>query len=124
MAYRIANEVDAAALDAAASSPSAVQIQPPASAAAAQAGPGAGQVAQSSNGTAARPAVGMAPPGGPRRMDEDEEREAVRERLEVLGYRVGQGLVERYVVPPNAQTARVLQFSTEPLLTCACPPLV
>lgn len=94
MAYRIANEVDAAALDAAASSPSAVQIQLPASSSVAQAG--AGQVAQSSNGTAARPAVGMAPPGGPRRMDEDEEREVVRDRLEVLGYRVGQGLVERF----------------------------
>lgn len=31
------------------------------------------------------------------RMDEDEERDAVFYRLESLGYRVGQGLVERYV---------------------------
>ena len=31
------------------------------------------------------------------RMDEDEERDAVFYRLEALGYRVGQGLVERYV---------------------------
>lgn len=30
------------------------------------------------------------------RMDEDEERDAVFYRLESLGYRVGQGLVERY----------------------------
>jgi hypothetical protein len=30
-------------------------------------------------------------------MDEDEERDAVFYRLEMLGYRVGQGLVERYV---------------------------
>ena len=30
-------------------------------------------------------------------MDEDEERDAVFFRLEMLGYRVGQGLVERYV---------------------------
>lgn len=30
-------------------------------------------------------------------MDEDEERDAVFYRLETLGYRVGQGLVERYV---------------------------
>jgi hypothetical protein len=31
------------------------------------------------------------------KMDEDEERDAVFFRLEMLGYRVGQGLVERYV---------------------------
>lgn len=30
------------------------------------------------------------------KMDEEERREAVFYRLEVLGYRVGQGLVERY----------------------------
>lgn len=30
------------------------------------------------------------------KMDEDEERDAVFYRLEMLGYRVGQGLVERY----------------------------
>lgn len=30
------------------------------------------------------------------KLDEDEERDAVFYRLEVLGYRVGQGLVERY----------------------------
>lgn len=36
--------------------------------------------------------------GGPRAaMDEEEERDAVFYRLETLGYRVGQGLVERYV---------------------------
>jgi hypothetical protein len=34
---------------------------------------------------------------GGRKMDEDEERDAVFFRLEMLGYRVGQGLVERYV---------------------------
>lgn len=32
-------------------------------------------------------------------MDEEEEREAVFCRLEAIGYRVGQGLVERYVSP-------------------------
>lgn len=91
MAYRIANEVDAAALDAAASSPPVAQPASSAPAAQVQA------PAQSSNGTSARPGVGMGPTGGSRRMDEDEEREAVFYRLEVLGYRVGQGLVERYV---------------------------
>jgi trafficking protein particle complex subunit 6 len=33
---------------------------------------------------------------GTAKMDEDEERDAVFYRLEMLGYRVGQGLVERY----------------------------
>ena len=32
------------------------------------------------------------------RLDDEEEREAVFYRLEMLGYRVGQGLVERYVL--------------------------
>ena len=34
-----------------------------------------------------------------KKMDEDEERDAVFFRLEMLGYRVGQGLVERYDAP-------------------------
>jgi hypothetical protein len=34
-------------------------------------------------------------------MDEEEERDAVFYRLETLGYRVGQGLVERYVSFPH-----------------------
>ena len=34
--------------------------------------------------------------GGSRKLDEDEERDAVFFRLEGLGYRVGLGLVERY----------------------------
>ena len=36
---------------------------------------------------------------GSRKMDEEEERDAVFYRLEMLGYRVGQGLVERYHLP-------------------------
>lgn len=35
--------------------------------------------------------------GEERKMEEEEERDAVFFRLEMLGYRVGQGLVERYV---------------------------
>lgn len=35
---------------------------------------------------------------GEGRMDEEEERDAVFYRLEMLGYRVGQGMVERYVM--------------------------
>lgn len=37
--------------------------------------------------------------GASRTMEEDEERDAVFFRLESLGYRVGQGLVERYAFP-------------------------
>lgn len=36
--------------------------------------------------------------GSTKKMDEDEERDAVFFRLEMLGYRVGQGLVERFVL--------------------------
>lgn len=34
-----------------------------------------------------------------RRLDEEERREAAAYRLDMLGYRVGQGLVERLVMP-------------------------
>ena len=37
--------------------------------------------------------------GGTATIDEEESREAVFHRLESLGYRVGLGIVERYVVP-------------------------
>jgi hypothetical protein len=40
---------------------------------------------------------------GTAKMDEDEERDAVFYRLEMLGYRVGQGLVERYGLPDFIQ---------------------
>lgn len=44
--------------------------------------------------------------GSKRVMDEEEERDAVFYRLEMLGYRVGQGLVERYVHVHSAHTSR------------------
>lgn len=46
---------------------------------------------------ASRLASELATPGpdGVRPIDEDEQREAAFRRLETLGYRVGQGLVER-----------------------------
>ncbi|WYZ40362.1 hypothetical protein EsH8_IV_000703 [Colletotrichum jinshuiense] len=53
-------------------------------------GAGAGGAAPSSAGD------GTATAGSGRKMDEDEERDAVFYRLETLGYRVGQGLVERF----------------------------
>jgi trafficking protein particle complex subunit 6 len=45
---------------------------------------------------------------GARKMDEEEERDAVFYRLEMLGYRVGQGLVERFVLLliPSSQSLR------------------
>ncbi|KAK1832276.1 E3 SUMO-protein ligase pli1 [Podospora conica] len=75
MAYRVTHEVDAAALAAGGGVPEA---------GAAGEGGGAGNRAStilSGGGTA---------------MDEEEERDAVFFRLERLGYRVGQGLVERF----------------------------
>lgn len=54
-------------------------------------GAGAGGAAPSSAGD------GTATAGSGMKMDEDEERDAVFYRLETLGYRVGQGLVERCV---------------------------
>ena len=41
---------------------------------------------------------GLVGANGTRKMDEEEERDAVFYRLEMLGYRVGQGLVERFVL--------------------------
>lgn len=46
--------------------------------------------------------------GNGRRFDEEEELDAVHYRLETLGYRVGQGLVERY------GRNNMLPISTEP----------
>lgn len=48
-------------------------------------------------GSVSTKAAGTVGTGAPRgsRMDEDEERDAVFYRLETLGYRVGQGMVER-----------------------------
>jgi E3 SUMO-protein ligase PIAS1 len=40
----------------------------------------------------------QAPNSGNRKLDEEEELDAVHFRLESLGYRVGQGLVERFVI--------------------------
>lgn len=70
MAYRVTNELEASA----SSAQGAASTSTPAAAAAAE--------------------KDMAPRAA---MDEEEERDAVFYRLETLGYRVGQGLVERYV---------------------------
>lgn len=52
-----------------------------------QSAAGAGPALSSANGAVRA--------GSARKMDEDEERDAVFYRLETMGYRVGQGLVER-----------------------------
>ena len=88
MAYRVTNELEAAAEE---TSRSGAQDE-----AAATTSTKAPAVALA----AAAPSVSSTTAGGTgtadsRKMDEDEERDAVFYRLESLGYRVGQGLVER-----------------------------
>jgi hypothetical protein len=90
LAYRLTQELDAKAVTTDVSSPSAAAGGDAASASG-HAGGSVSGVGGSLTGTA-----GTA--GGDRKMDEDEERDAVFYRLEKLGYRVGQGLVERSVL--------------------------
>lgn len=91
MAYRVVNEVDAASDDSAVYWPKEKEGSV-ATSGVRTAGGGGG------NSVAAGGALGNAGTGTGRKMDEDEERDAVFFRLESLGYRVGQGLVERFVV--------------------------
>ena len=110
MAYRITNELEAAA--------AADQLLP---AIAAHEKDTTAAAAASQNGTAAASATGTsgAGPAGSRRMDEDEERDAVFFRLETLGYRVGQGLVERFSRdrPHFNDTLDVIKFLCKDLWT-------
>lgn len=85
MAYRVTNELEAAS----ASNPTL----PPSSANLAQNNSSSDSVSASGTGTLGAGAGTI--PGSRRVMDEEEERDAVFYRLEMLGYRVGQGLVER-----------------------------
>ena len=85
LTYRVTNELESAAASADALPPSAP---------AATAGDASSSVTH--NGPASSTgAVTLGGGNGPRKLDEDEERDAVFYRLEMLGYRVGQGLVER-----------------------------
>lgn len=54
-------------------------------------------MASTSHGVSSSAGVVTGP--GSRKMDEDEELDAVHYRLDILGYRVGQGLVERFRCP-------------------------
>lgn len=104
MAYRVANEVDAA---------SSSSSSPPPSSSSPPSGGGPEDPKKTGGGDGAvtsppPPSDGArrrgASPAGAGHLDEDEERDAVFCRLESLGYRVGLGLVERYVchsfIPP------------------------
>ena len=89
MAYRVTNQLEEEATAAAAASATAVS------------GVGADESAQAQAQTQTQ-AQGQAQiartvGSGSRKMDEEEEKDAVFFRLEGLGYRVGQGLVERFV---------------------------
>lgn len=80
MAYRIVNEIDVPS-----SPPLTNQASSP---------------TQSRKGDTTSSSLRSGGNGGTgKKMDEDEERDAVFYRLELLGYRVGQGLVERYSIP-------------------------
>ncbi|KAK8115005.1 uncharacterized protein PG998_000443 [Apiospora kogelbergensis] len=102
MAYRVANEVDAAA--------SAESI-PKSSSGGVVAAETTGATASTGDGTAAARASG--------RLDEEEERDAVFYRLETLGYRVGLGLVERFSRdrPRFNDTLDVIKFLCKDLWT-------
>ena len=79
MAYRIVNEVDA--------DPTMAILKDD----------GSGSFKSKTGASSGQIGHGEIRSGGEKKMDEDEERDAVFFRLEMLGYRVGQGLVERYV---------------------------
>lgn len=109
MAYRVTNELDAAS----ASNPN---LPPPAAA-----GQHQQQQAQpsSADSVSAAGTTGTVPPpgaGARRVMDEEEERDAVFYRLEMLGYRVGQGLVERYVLFPRPWGSSIFWAQRRPCL--------
>ncbi|KAH8910080.1 transport protein particle component [Coniochaeta sp. PMI_546] len=94
MAYRITNELEAAAQD---PTPTSDERS---------------QTTSQQNGTTTTPR---------KLLDEDEERDAVFYRLETLGYRVGQGLVERFSRdrPRFNDTLDVIKFVCKDLWTLA-----
>lgn len=92
MAYRVTNELEAASSNSG--------IPAAAGASAENNNANAGSPSESVSVTTGAGAVGSlagGAAGSKRVMDEEEERDAVFYRLEMLGYRVGQGLVERCV---------------------------
>jgi len=111
MAYRIVNEVDASTSPVMTSSP---QKEKEGS------GSTTGTAGRSSVGGSGLGGVGASGSGGGKgKMDEEEERDAVFFRLETLGYRVGQGLVERFSRdrPRFTDTLDVIKFLCKDLWT-------
>lgn len=80
--------------------------------------------------TVAGAAAGTTGAGGTATVDEEESREAVFHRLEALGYRVGLGVVERYVFTTHFPTYThthtyiyiYIQTNTTQLLARLAPP--
>lgn len=83
MAYRIVNTLDAASIDADFRAPSPNTSTK------------RDTLGSNSSASATKGGGKEVLKNGAKRMDEEEERDAVFFRLEMLGYRVGQGLVER-----------------------------
>ncbi|KAH7308209.1 transport protein particle component-domain-containing protein [Stachybotrys elegans] len=103
LAYRVTHDRDAPLLaDSSASSP------PPPPPAASKPSDAVSAVA----GSSVAGALSTATAPGQRKMDEDEELAAVHYRLDMLGYRVGQGLVERFSRdrPRFNETLDVIKF--------------
>lgn len=130
MAYRVTNELQAGArsrsLVVAAAEAGITGAAALAGASAKQATAGgstAGTVGGASVGPGGSDISGGAGTGagaGSRRpLDEDEEQDAVLYRLDMLGYRVGQGLVERFSRdrPPFHDTLDVIKFLCKDLWT-------
>jgi trafficking protein particle complex subunit 6 len=103
MAYRITNQVDAASQE----DNNTTSAQPE------------GQEQQQQQGTSRTSLVSGSARTVTTKMDEDEERDAVFYRLETLGYRVGQGLVERFSRdrPRFSDTLDVIKFLCKDLWT-------
>ncbi|KAK8089386.1 transporter particle component [Apiospora hydei] len=110
MAYRVANEVDAA------SSESIPHSEKSAAETAATAAAGTTTTTTGAAGGGGAATDGHRTSG---RLDEEEERDAVFYRLETLGYRVGLGLVERFSRdrPRFNDTLDVIKFLCKDLWT-------
>jgi trafficking protein particle complex subunit 6 len=122
MAYRIANELEAVSQDG-----HPVQVAKeehgtvgPADTTSQSQSLATGPAASSQNGPIAASGKHSASAGrGGKSLDEEEEREAVFYRLETLGYRVGQGLVERFAKdrPRFSDALDVIKFVCKDLWT-------
>ncbi|KXH36029.1 transporter particle component [Colletotrichum simmondsii] len=95
MAFRVTRELEAAPGDANSTGGGAAAVGGGASADALSS-VSHSQGGGADGGPAPSSADGVAGGSTVRKLDEDEERDAVFYRLETLGYRVGQGLVERF----------------------------